>query len=59
MGNEKLKSLTETGIKYIYKYLLLQFFVIFILMLSSISLFFNKDAATFFFSFYSSRIITF
>jgi hypothetical protein len=59
MGNEKLKSLTETGIKYIYKYLLLQFFVIFIIMLSSISLFFNKDVATFFLVFILLELLLF
>ena len=59
MGYEKSKSLTETGIKHIYKYLLLQFFIIFILMLSSISLFFNKEANIFFLAFIFIELLIF
>jgi hypothetical protein len=59
MGYEKSRSLTETGIKYIYKYLLLQFFIIFILILSSISLFFNREADIFFLVFIFLELLIF
>jgi len=59
MGNEKSKSLTESGVKYISYYLLLQFYVIFILMICSLSLFFSKEASAFFLAFVILELIIF
>ena len=59
MGTEKSKSLTESGVKYISYYLLLQFYVIFILMICSFSLFFIKEASNFFLAFVFVELIIF
>lgn len=59
MGTSDSKSLTESGIKFIYQYFLLQFCVISILMLCSIGLVFSRDLSVLFLAFILLELLIF